>query len=402
MNTTEREPRIGRRQLLLAAASTLLFALVFLGCGPEFDPYWKINKFRVIAIQAEPVTLREGETTTLTAEAFAPDDEAVNYEWEWCPLRTSPDGEWECPIDAEGLQQAFAESAPEGQPAPEIPDDFFELGEGRQVDFRYPGSQDAILGLCEAVVEQIQGLPEDSPLAGAIPVVDCDRGFEVSVRLIATSGDARIAARKRLTLFTGNERFDNSNPDVLDIQLQPREESDIPKASETLDWVEPASETRENRWVSLPEDDPLPLLAGITYDIRAQVESDSVEIWTPPAPEGSESDFLPPESEVIEYRWMVTTGGLEESEGLFVEELNTLTGASESGLTVNYDASEPDFDGDGVSNADDNCAPLANREQRDSNDDGVGDACDIYVWSVVRDGRLGVDWVRRQFRVSHW
>lgn len=39
------------------------------------------------------------------------------------------------------------------------------------------------------------------------------------------------------------------------------------------------------------------------------------------------------------------------------------------------DACDTDLDGDGVPNAQDNCPGLANPDQADSNDDGVGDAC---------------------------
>jgi hypothetical protein len=402
MNT--REPSVAWRRWLPRAAGAFLVlgTCLFLACGPEFDPYWRVNRFRVIAIQAEPVTLREGESTTLTAEAFDPQDRAVTYRWDWCPLETQPGNQWECPLTAQDLQDAL-EGQTEGGDPPPIPDDFFEIGEGRSVEFMYPATEEAVLGLCEAIVAQVQQVDEDSPLAGTIPVVDCNRGYTISVRLVATAGqDDEIIARKKLTLFTGNDRFVNQNPDVYDIQVQPRKESDISKASAALEWVRPASESRENRWVSVPEDEPLPLLAGIPYDIRSRVEPDSVEIWTPPAPEGSDEEYLPPESEVLEYRWLITSDGLEEAEGLFVEDQNTLLAASESGITIEYDPGVSDYDDDGVDNEQDNCPPFPNRDQIDTDQDGVGNACVIRVWSVVRDGRLGLDWVERSFRVSSW
>jgi hypothetical protein len=42
-----------------------------------------------------------------------------------------------------------------------------------------------------------------------------------------------------------------------------------------------------------------------------------------------------------------------------------------------FDVCDPDIDGDGFNNTDDNCPLVANPGQKDTNDDGVGDACDL-------------------------
>jgi hypothetical protein len=400
--------------VLLRGLVLLVLALFTLGaCGPDFEPYWKVNKFRVLAIKADPVTLGEGETATLSVAAHDPGRDDITYKWEWCPFRVSTQNRYECPFTVDQINDLAAEQAPEGQRPPRLPANFFDLGDRPTAAFDYPGSREMILGFCQSIVDAIAEAGQDSALGAQLPVIDCNRGFEVSVRLVATTPDDEIIARKRLILATSPQTPINLNPEVNGIGIRLNKRGDLAKVSDTLSWAseleqadqadEPdddGSEERES--LALPADEPLPVVANVPFTLTSIVDPLSVETWRPPAPRGSDRELLPPESEVFLFRWFSSAGGLSDSRGLYVQEKNTLEKASETTFNVPYSSSKSDYDEDGVANGDDNCAPFYNPDQRDSNDDGIGDGCDVYFWSVVRDGRLGIDYVQRRVRVVQW
>lgn len=398
------------RRLGLGRPSSSLTALLLLcallsaqlGCGEAFDPYWRIDKLRVLAIQADPPTLKPGAAAQLNALVFSPDDAPITYQWQWCPFRTTPQNDYECPFTREELIAQIEANLPDDAPninfGALIPD--FELGSEAQASLRYPATPEVVLGLCQA----LQGFlaQQEEQLAEQISVTNCERGYEVSLRLIVEQGGQKLVSSKRINLWTGSEFDQNQNPAVEGIQIRLKKPEDASKVKDKMPWVN-VDLPREEQWYLLPEDQITPIVANIPLEVRSVTPLESAELWQPPAPQGSNLERLPPEREVLLFRWMTTGGDLDNSRSLFKEGLNTLEEGPVSEFNVPYNINEDedeldkperktDWDLDGVANAKDNCPYVANADQS-------YEACKVRIWSIVRDGRLGINWTERQVEV---
>jgi len=342
----------------------LLLGILGTSCGRVFDPYWRIVDFRVLALRTSEPELRPGETAIIDALTFSPDGDPIEYQWEWCPFRTQPSQSFECPFTKDELDQLFREQAnlPDGFSLP-IPD--FDLGTNPTAELAYPATPALIRGFCESLQSALEDLPPQ--IAATVPVVDCKRGLDVSLRLTARSGGKEIIAGKRMNLWTQAE-LENNNPQIDRIQIRPKSASDAAFLKNVgIDWVLEPIADQEAWWVDLPED-TLPIYAGVGYELRVLVDPASIDIWTPPAPQGADREFLDPVKEVIIYRWLTTLGDISNSEKLFKEELNTLEAASLTELDI---AGCPD-----------------NKS-----------TCEVKIWAITRDGRLGVDWLERDLSI---
>lgn len=389
--------------LILLGLSSLLPA-----CGPEFEPYWRILDFRILAIRTSEPQQRPDEVATIEALAYTTPGNEIEYQWEWCPFRTSASDRFECPFTREEIEEIIREQAGD-----DLPDDFeiplaeFDLGNERSFEFPYPAPEPLLREYCQSFQAFLTDAPPE--IANVVPTVDCDRGFEATVRLVANSGGKEIIAAKRINLWlrpTGEDAIDqeNGNPDIVDLEIRPEFTRDAEYLREQgIEWVVDPSRPKSEWWVRIPEDEALAVHAGdVDYLLRSIVDPESVEVWQPPAPVGSGEVYLPPEREVVLFRYMNTAGSLGKSDGLFDEELfESIEKATESGwsLTQDEDGSSSDFDDDGVSDDSDNCPWVSNTEQTDSDGDGVGDLCTVKIWSIIRDGRLGLDWVEREVQL---
>ncbi|TXD42759.1 hypothetical protein FRC96_02415 [Lujinxingia vulgaris] len=352
---------MGRSWRGVLLIGVLLGAMVLTGCGREFAPYWKIDKLRLMAIKADPVVVAGQGQTTLSAAVYAPEGQTVSYAWSWCPLESSAADGYECPLGDEELAELGVQGID------------FELGTEAEVVFENPFTEAQVLGFCEAIQEAIAEQFDDPELARFLPVTDCSRGYEISVRLEVSAGEASIVSSKSLTLSTGGEN-PNTNPVMMALEVRPEDPGDLSELRDRAGWEVEADAAHDDQWVAIPEDTDLRVASGVSLELRAVVSPESVETYRPPIPEGAEE--APPErQEAFVFRYFTTSGTLGGSRRLFVLPDTTLEEAPITTLVVSsnqadVECQEPEAEG-----------------------------CGVRLWSVVRDARLGVDFMERRLLV---
>jgi hypothetical protein len=175
-------------------ALALCFVVAAAACGPDFDPYNRINTLRVLAIQAEPALPAPGETATFTPLVYTPDPAAeVTYHWTWCPFPGSANAGYPCQVSEE--QAAMLA----GQSGVMLPS--FDLGTGKTAQLAH-AIDPAVLGqLC-------QGVP------GSPRLPDCEGGFPVQIRVkVSSGGDEVVSVRTQRLRFLPDSQ-PNANPRI--------------------------------------------------------------------------------------------------------------------------------------------------------------------------------------------
>lgn len=338
----------------------VLFFATLIACGTDFSPYWRIDKLRVMAIKADPIVAKHLEPVTLSALVYAPGNGEVRYDWSWCPVRISGADNYECPISEEEMGEMSAA---------------FIGGDQPEATFVNPLDEDQVREFCEALVRLVLEEVDDPELAGALPVSDCSQGYEISVRLEVSTDDETLVAAKRLTLWGGNEEY-NENPRMEAFQIRPEDPADLARLRSEAGWTIPAGADHDDQWVDVPEDEDMRVLTDVTFEMRGVVDPESVLMYTPGVPHGQESQPRPePREEALVFRYFSTTGTIQDPRRLYAPPQNTLEEAPIATLTISE------------SQVDEQCQEIE--------DDG----CGVRVWSIVRDGRLGVDWVERRLLV---
>jgi hypothetical protein len=245
------------------ALAALAFSTACATTAPEDDPLpSQLDRLRVLAIAADPPDLVPGESATLSALVFTPEDRAVDYAWSWCPVEVEIDTELSCPIDEALWAELWASAGLAGD-APA-----YDLGSAETAMIQPQFEADSALRLCQAI-NQLGQRAESARIA-------CVDGFEANVVLRARAGgDEEIAVKSVPFLPDGTpDEARNHNPGPLgEVSVR-----DLGSGE--------------------------PLRSGLKYALRVDLDEGSSEA-VPDDAEGRETLVL---------SWFVTTGKVEDPE----------------------------------------------------------------------------------------
>jgi hypothetical protein len=294
-----------------------LAPLLLAACSNDFAPYSKLDRLRVLAIRAEPPNPAPGERCELDALIFAPSGEPVSYRWGFCPVQAQAQDAYACPID-EALAQAILGSSPP-----------FDLGTADTADFTNPFPASLLAQLCA------NGLRSgDRTLA-----IECNPDYRVTVTLdVATSGDS-LQAAFTVNLPASDTPEINANPTVLGLSVDGTPLTDVP----TL----------------------VPVQAGASVSVAAQLSADSVEQRMIPPAEGGSGV----RKENLIFSWFADAGSLDKDRTVYLGGETGLDQAAQVRWT-----------------------PPAAGEWPDQ---GL-----VNLAVVVRDDRGGVGWLSRRFQIG--
>lgn len=252
----------------------------------------------------------------------------------------------------------------------------FDLGDDTTAVFVNPFETDEVRQFCEEIQRLLLEEFDDPAMSQFLPGGDCEEGYEITVRLEVTTDDERVVASKRFLLWGGADEY-NQNPVIDDFQIRPADPDDLGVLRDGAGWAIDDGAGHDDQWVSLADGEPVEVVADLSLELRTLVDPDSVLEYTPPTPEGSD-EAPEPRIESYVYRYLTTAGTLDRSRRIFADDENTLDDASNTEFILTSD------------DIDDDCTD-------ERIDDGY---CDVQLWSVVRDSRLGAEWITGALRVE--
>ena len=119
----------------------LTFLSSLIACDNDISSASRLRRPRLLAVQAEPPNPAFGQTTRLRPLVYLPPGESVTYEWSWCPVPTTSENGYLCPVDQAAVDNLAAMAG-----LPGIPPLF--LGTTETIDFTNPFPPALLASLC--------------------------------------------------------------------------------------------------------------------------------------------------------------------------------------------------------------------------------------------------------------
>ncbi len=290
-----------------ARTLSFLFACclsVLCGCGSDFEPRSEINYLRVLAIRAQNPVLLPGESTDITALiAQPPPDVPYTLAWEFC-------------LSTDGAETKRACLENEFLPTIKAVGESFEVV--------YPVQAEPFI---QSICDRAEGLVDQLPEGITLP--NCaEEGLPATVRLsVAAEGQEELVSTKKL-YFRVTQDADAEDTEST-VQNDPNHNPRLSGLN--------------------VEGGPTALKRGTAYEVRCELDPDSIETFTP---QGRDTE----RKEEILFSWFIYGAELKNQLTYFNETLSPLEEARTNTITV--------FD----------------------------DVTEVRLWCVVRDGRGGLDW----------
>lgn len=266
----QRSPTIVHLLRIVALAAT-----GSVGCGSFSDDserYSDLDRLRVLAIRSAPADLTLGETATLDALVFEPEERDVKYEWSWCPSRADASGDYACNVREKELAKAWQALGLAGEPPS------YDLGTEPEAQFPHLFAPELLAALCASL-----GASEN---ASEQVVLACLQGLQPSVQLKVRTSKSEVTAIKDLSLLMQNvptaER--NANPTSgFDVKVRRFDNQKLVSGGE-------------------------PLKAGARYVLEAELGEETSQTFTPLPMGRNEDEATEEKKEQLVISWFFTVG----------------------------------------------------------------------------------------------
>jgi len=328
----------------------VLFPILLLGllaCDNEISSASRLRRPRLLAVQAEPPNPAFGQTTRLRPLVYLPPGESVSYEWSWCPVPTTSENGYLCPVDQTAVDNLAAQAGLAGMPP-------LFLGTMDTIDFANPFPPALLASLCagdSATLGLFLGSATDGKSRQLYTCAIATLPVQVMLTIRGSITDTGVVS---LRLPIDGTTPGNANPVITDLSVV------SPEPARVLD---------DAGLVTVPREQKVRLHAGI--------EQTQAELYLD-RQMGADGEYL------------------KDSTGQFVlgpaTERLTLMWFAEGGGFVEKDSgwSAQDLDSDGKPVA------FASALENDWTTPKVADYAESssLVLVVVRDSRGGVAWAR--------